>query len=49
MHDRMTEQIYTTPIVSFKSDIVPAKVQRIPVMTEGRAALEAVNNVKDTN
>ncbi|GMH42502.1 hypothetical protein BSKO_10421 [Bryopsis sp. KO-2023] len=43
VHDRMTEQVYEAPLTSFESDIVPAAVERIPVVAEGRKALEKVN------
>ncbi len=43
LHDRMTEEIYQKPIISFDSGAVAMPVQTIPIMTEGRAALEQVN------
>jgi phosphoribosylformylglycinamidine synthase len=43
LHDRMTEEVYTNPITSFESGAVPNPVETIPIMTEGRAALEKVN------
>ena len=41
----MTEQIYTEPLVSLHSDLAPSPVTSIPVMQNGRAALEAINDV----
>lgn len=46
LHDRMTEQEYKTPITTFDIDIVTEKVQVIPIMEEGRAALEKINKEK---
>jgi phosphoribosylformylglycinamidine synthase len=45
VHDRMTEQVYAAPAVSFKVDAAPAPVFTVPVMQQGRAALEAINEV----
>lgn len=47
VHDRMTEQRYPgdAPLTSFKSDVQPAAVFTVPVMAEGRKALEYVNQV----
>jgi phosphoribosylformylglycinamidine synthase len=45
VHDRMTEQVYEAPAASFKVDAVPAPVFTVPVMQQGRAALEAINEV----
>lgn len=47
VHDRMTEQVYSAPLQSLESDIVPAVVESIPVMARGRAALEEVNEVDE--
>lgn len=44
VHDRMTEQRYLEPLKSFATDTVPAAVETIPLMKEGRAALEKVND-----
>ena len=44
LHDRMTEQIYPKPLESFISDAVAAPSRTIPLMAEGRAALEKVSN-----
>jgi hypothetical protein len=45
VHDRMTEQVYPQALTSFASDTVPAPVATIPVVAEGRAALERINKV----
>lgn len=45
VHDRMTEELYTKALTSFKVDTKPAPVFSVPVMTEGRAALEKINKV----
>ena len=44
VHDRMTEQRYLNPLKSFATDTIPATVETIPLMAEGRAALERVND-----
>ncbi len=43
VHDRMTETPYSTPLASFETGMVPQEVFEIPVIEEGRAALEKVN------
>lgn len=43
LHDRMTEQEYTVPLASFDHGARPEPVQVIPIMAEGRAALERIN------
>jgi phosphoribosylformylglycinamidine synthase len=43
LHDRMTEQEYHEPLQSFDSGARPAPVRTIPIMEEGRAALEKIN------
>lgn len=43
VHDRMTETRYPAPLESFETGMVPEKVFEIPVMEEGRSALEKVN------
>lgn len=45
VHDRMTEEVYGAPVASFAVDAVPAPVFSVPVMADGRAALEKVNDV----
>jgi phosphoribosylformylglycinamidine synthase len=44
LHDRMTEMVYDKPISSFESGITPKPIQWVPVMKEGRAALEKINS-----
>jgi phosphoribosylformylglycinamidine synthase len=43
LHDRMTECPYPEPLTEFASGVTPAPVVRVPVMSEGRAALERIN------
>lgn len=43
VHDRMTEEVYPEPLQSFKSDVVPAPVYTVPLLEEGRRALEEIN------
>lgn len=38
-------QVYTAPAQTFKVDAVPAPVFSVPVMAQGRAALEEINAV----
>lgn len=45
VHDRMTEQVYPRPLQSFKTDMVPTPVFTVPVMAQGAAALEQINEV----
>ena len=45
VHDRMTEQVYPTPLRSFKTDTVPTPVFTVPIMSQGAAALEQINEV----
>ena len=44
VHDRMTEEVYKEPLSSFKTDVVPAPVYTVPLMQQGRAALDAIND-----
>lgn len=46
MHDRMTEMIYPEPITSFDAGVTPSPVTTVPIMEEGRAALERINEEK---
>ena len=41
----MTEQVYPTPLSSFKTDTVPTPVFTVPIMAQGAAALEQINEV----
>lgn len=43
VHDRMTETEYTAPLLTFGPAIEPKPTKTVPVMTEGRKALEKVN------
>ncbi|EGC30271.1 phosphoribosylformylglycinamide synthase [Dictyostelium purpureum] len=43
IHDKMTECYYGAPIESFDTGITPKPFTHIPVMEEGRAALERIN------
>jgi phosphoribosylformylglycinamidine synthase len=43
VHDRMTETRYLKPLESFESGMVPEEVSEIPLLEEGRQALERVN------
>lgn len=43
LHDRMTEEEYAKPLSTFDTGATPKPVQTIPIMTEGRAALEKIN------
>ncbi len=43
IHDRMTECQYPEPLVSFETGIVPEPTFEIPVLEEGRVALEKIN------
>lgn len=41
-------QVYPKPLSSFATDMAPAPVATIPVVAEGRAALERINKVGPT-
>ncbi len=43
IHDRMTECLYPAPLNSFETDIKPEPVYEVPLIEEGRAALERIN------
>jgi phosphoribosylformylglycinamidine synthase len=43
VHDRMTECPYPRRLESFASGVTPAPVFEVPVLREGRAALERIN------
>ena len=43
LHDRMTEEEYFEPITSFESGATTNPVVHVPIMKEGRAALEKIN------
>ena len=44
VHDRMTEQIYPLPLRSFKTEVLPMPTFSVPLLTQGRAALEEMNS-----
>ena len=46
VHDRMTEQVYSAPLQSFRTDTVPTPVFTVPVMAQGAAALQQINEVR---
>ena len=43
LHDRMTQQEYTTPLQFDAMDPVPEPVRTIPILEQGQAALEQLN------
>jgi phosphoribosylformylglycinamidine synthase len=43
LHDRMTEEEYLTPLTTFDSGAHPEPVSTVPIMEQGRAALEKIN------
>lgn len=43
VHDRMTECVYDAPLATFATDAAPEEVYTVPVLAEGRAALEKVD------
>ena len=43
VHDRMTEQVYAEPLSSFASPVTPSPVFTVPVLEQGRRALEEIN------
>lgn len=43
LHDRMTEQEYTVPLQSFDHGARPEPVKIIPIIAQGRTALERIN------
>jgi phosphoribosylformylglycinamidine synthase len=43
LYDRMTECVYPFPLESFHGAEAPAAVVTVPVLAEGRAAIERVN------
>jgi phosphoribosylformylglycinamidine synthase len=44
LHDRMTEEEYPKPLTTFESGVVTKPVRTIPIIEEGRKALEDINN-----
>ncbi len=43
VHDRMTECVYQEPLQTFETGSIPKPVFSIPVLEEGRSALEKIN------
>jgi phosphoribosylformylglycinamidine synthase len=43
VHDRMTECQYPEPLTTFETGVRPEKTFEVPVMEEGRTALERIN------
>ncbi|XP_062106010.1 probable phosphoribosylformylglycinamidine synthase, chloroplastic/mitochondrial [Humulus lupulus] len=43
VHDRMTECVYTQKLTSFETTVIPEEVRYVPVMENGRKALEEIN------
>ena len=46
LHDRMTEEEYTKPLGSFENGVQSEPVTTVPIMEEGRPALEKINTLK---
>lgn len=46
LHDRMTEEEYAKPIETFESGAKTEQTVRVPIMAEGRKALERINEVR---
>ena len=46
VHDRMTECLYVEPLHSFANNVIPQPFTTIPVLEEGRQALEKINREK---
>ncbi len=43
VHDRMTECVYPEPLTTFATGVEPDRVVEVPVIEEGRTALERIN------
>ena len=43
VHDRMTEEVYKTPLKTFHAEVTPAPVYTVPLLEKGRSALEEIN------
>ncbi|MCO5568338.1 hypothetical protein L7F22_022037 [Adiantum nelumboides] len=43
VHDRMTECVYPSKLISFETNVVPEPVFQVPVVEKGQEALEAIN------
>jgi phosphoribosylformylglycinamidine synthase len=46
LHDRMTEEEYASALTTFDNGASPAPVTTVPIMTQGRPALEKINEEK---
>lgn len=46
LHDRMTEEEYFTPLTTFDNGQEALPVETVPIMEQGRAALERINEEK---
>jgi phosphoribosylformylglycinamidine synthase len=46
VHDRMTEVVYTSPLLTFENNIQPQPFITLPLLTQGKAALEEFNTLK---
>lgn len=46
LHDKMTEEEYTTTLTTFDNGATAAPVTTIPIMEQGRPALEKINEEK---
>jgi phosphoribosylformylglycinamidine synthase len=46
LHDKMTEEEYKSALTTFDCGAHPEPVRTIPIMAEGRAALEKINEEK---
>jgi len=44
LHDKMTEEEYEKALTTFDNHVQPSPVKTIPIMEQGRAALEAINS-----
>ena len=47
LHDRMTEEEYVKPVDSFDAGVETSPVVTVPIMAEGRKALERINKEWD--
>jgi len=47
VHDRMTECVYPSALKSFTLDKAPQPVFTIPLLSNGRAALEKINKARE--
>jgi phosphoribosylformylglycinamidine synthase len=43
IHDRMTEMVYESPLTTFETGVTPKPVKWVPVMEQGRKALEDIS------